>query len=166
MRFFGKPASDADESSNPLVPVVRQHLPSADQATVEIVAAIAGLLAGVAYADHEVSPDEERQLRAELGRIHDLGATGVDAIVDALHTDLVGITSNFLQRFTRTLKEHGDRDLRLEVLGVLVDLAAADGQITLDEVSLLRRTATAMGLSQDDYNDLQAKHRDKLSFLS
>ena len=33
------------------------------------------------------------------------------------------------------------------------------------ETNLLRLTATALGLTQDDYNACQARHRDKLAVL-
>ena len=63
------------------------------------------------------------------------------------------------------LREQASRELRLEILGVLLDLAASDGTVSLDEVNLLRNTAGALGLSQRDYNDAQAPHRGKLSVL-
>ncbi len=53
----------------------------------------------------------------------------------------------------------------METLEILVDLAAADGHISQDEVNLLRMLTTALGLTQDDYNRAQHKHRDKLSVL-
>ena len=63
------------------------------------------------------------------------------------------------------MRELTDLDLRREVLDVLVDLAAADDEVSMSETQLLRRTATAMGLSQDDYVASQARHRDRLSVL-
>jgi uncharacterized tellurite resistance protein B-like protein len=45
------------------------------------------------------------------------------------------------------------------------DLAAADGEVSLSETDLLRRTATAMGLTPDDYLASKRRHRDRLSVL-
>jgi hypothetical protein len=48
---------------------------------------------------------------------------------------------------------------------MLLDLAAADGTISHDEVVLLRNTTQALGLAQGDYNSLQSRHRGRLSAL-
>jgi uncharacterized tellurite resistance protein B-like protein len=144
---------------------VRAHLRGADDDSVRIVTAIAGLLATVAYADREWSDKEEQRLRAELGRVNGLEADGVAAIQSALRENVVEISTTQTPHYTRDLRALADRDLRLEVLDVLVDLAAADGSISFDEVTVLRNTATALGLTQDDYNAIQDRYRDKLSFL-
>ena len=162
---FGKKSNVPASDAHSLATVVREHMPDADDATVEIVAAIAGLLGGIAYADRRVTSEEEKRLRSELGRIHALGTAGIDEICKLLGSHAVSIATTQAPRYTRALREHADRDLRFEVLDTLVELAAADGRITLDEVNVLRNTATALGLTQDDYNAVQAKHRDKLSFL-
>jgi uncharacterized tellurite resistance protein B-like protein len=148
-----------------LTQVVRQHLPESDEQTIETVVAIAGLLATVAYADRTVTEEEERRLCQELERIHGLSRAGVQAICGALREHIVELSTAQAPRYTRALRELGDRDLRLEVLEVLVDLAAADGTLATSEVNVLRQLATALGLSQDDYNVVQARHRDKLSVL-
>lgn len=144
---------------------VRTHLRNADDDAIRIVTAIAGLLATVAYADREWSDAEERRVRAELERINGLERDGVAAIESALRSNLVEISTTQTPHYTRDLRALADRDLRLEVLDVLVDLAAIDGSISFDEVTLLRNTATALGLTQDDYNEIQDRYRDKLSFL-
>ena len=145
--------------------VVSAQLVDADRETIEIVTAIAGLLAAVAYADRHVSPEETQALREALSRIHGLDEPGVHAIETALCADVVRIATVERPRFTRALVEHADRALRLEVLAVLVELAAADGVLTLSEVSTLRSLATALGLDQSDYNLLQERHKDRLSTL-
>ena len=48
-------------------------MPGADEATIRIVSAIAGLLGQVAYADHDYSEPEERKIREALGRVEGLG---------------------------------------------------------------------------------------------
>jgi uncharacterized tellurite resistance protein B-like protein len=163
--LFGRRPKSKSSGADALESVVREHMSDADDATVQIVAAIAGLLGGIAYADRRVLPEEERRLRAELSRMHALSEAGVDEICKLLSSHTVEIATTQAPRYTRALREHADRELRLEVLETLVELAASDGRITLDEVNVLRNTATALGLTQDDYNAAQAKHRDKLSFL-
>nr|MCU0677346.1 TerB family tellurite resistance protein [Myxococcota bacterium] len=63
------------------------------------------------------------------------------------------------------VRELLDRDGRLEVLDTLLEVAAADGVIATSETNLLRRLATALGLTQADYTALQSRHRDKLGVL-
>jgi uncharacterized tellurite resistance protein B-like protein len=50
-------------------------------------------------------------------------------------------------------------------LGLMLEIAAADGQIESTEINLLRQVTTALGLTQGDYNQLQKKHKDLLGVL-
>jgi uncharacterized tellurite resistance protein B-like protein len=161
---WSKRAAD-DVEAHDLHAAVREALPQADAPTHSIVTAIAGLLGGVAYADREYSPQEEDRVRSALGRVHGLVGVAVEAILSVLREHIVEVATVQSPRYCRSLVEEGDRDLRLEVLDILVDLAAADGQISHEETTLLRNTTRALGLEQDDYNAIQAKHRDKLSVL-
>ncbi|MFW6067068.1 MAG: TerB family tellurite resistance protein [Myxococcota bacterium] len=148
-----------------LADVVRGQMPDADDVTRRVVTAVAGLLACVAYADREYAPTEERAVRAELGRVHGLGQAGVEAVCGVLREDIVDLAQVGDQVWTRELKELGERELRVEVLDALVELAAADHELSLSEVNYLRRLTTALGLTQADYVALQSRHRDKLSLL-
>ena len=144
---------------------VRRELPAADLETVQVVSAMTGLLGAVAYADRDFSQAEEERLLAELARIHGMTADGARAIAGALRKHVLAVTSVGVPHYCRALRELGDRELRLEVLEALVGLAAADGVIDQAEVNLVRQVTSSLGLSQDDYNDAQARHRDKLASL-
>jgi uncharacterized tellurite resistance protein B-like protein len=148
-----------------LAAVVRAHLSGVDEATTRIVVAVAGLLASVAYADRDFSSDEEAKVIEELGRIQGLAAGGPQAVCAVLRDYALELTTTQTPRFARALVELADRDLRREVLRLLIELAAADGTISLDEVNHLRLLTQSLGLTQDDYNELQARHRDKLAAL-
>jgi DnaJ like chaperone protein len=161
-----EPKADSDSvGAERLATVVREHLSGADEATTHIVVAVAGLLASVAYADRDFSADEEAKVIEELGRVQGLTAEGPRAVCAALRDHVLELSTTQTPRFARTLVELADRDLRLEVLRVLIELAAADGTISLDEVNHLRLLTRSLGLTQDDYNQLQARHRDKLASL-
>lgn len=138
--------------------------PDAD--TVSIVAACAGLLACVAYADRTFSASELEKTERLLADVSGIDDTGRRAIVAALQAHVVELSSVHAVRFARTLKELGDRDLRLHVVVLLLELAAADDHIAPSEVNALRQVTRALGLSQDDYNLLQSRHRAKLAALS
>lgn len=160
------PRASAPEGAERLLDAVRTELRGADEETVQVVAAISGLLGAVAYADREYSAGEEARVRAELARVHGMTEAGIDAICAVLRAHVVEFSTVQAPRFARALLELADRELRVEVLETLVELAAADGAIEVAEVNVLRLLTTALGLSQDDYNAAQAKHRDRILALS
>jgi uncharacterized tellurite resistance protein B-like protein len=144
---------------------VREHLPEADADTARVVAALAGLLAAVAYADRSYSDAEEALVRKVLGRVHGMTSAGVEAVCGAMRRHVVEASTVQIPHFARELRELGDAELKREVLDALVDLAAADGQIATSETNLLRQIATSLGLSQVDYNESQARYRERLASL-
>jgi uncharacterized tellurite resistance protein B-like protein len=141
---------------------IREALPGADRSTVEIVTAVVGLLAAVAYADRTITVEEAQHLEAELARIHGLSADKIKAIAKVLQKHALRLSTAYTPRFTRTLREELPEETRAEVLDALLGMAASDGSITHDEIANLRNITTAMGLSQAHYNQLQQKFRDKL----
>ena len=160
-----KIALSAPPGGTLLEQTVREQMAGSDAEGVAIVAAIAGLLGTVAYADRAYAPVEEARIREQLGCVQGLTAAGIDAICAVLRENIVGIATVEAPVYARELLARADKDLRLEVLDALVDLAAADDEITVAETNVLRLTATALGLSQGDYNASQARHRDKLKVL-
>jgi uncharacterized tellurite resistance protein B-like protein len=153
------------EGSEEIAQAVRAHLPDADDETVRVVTCMAGLLGAVAYADRDYSEPEEGRVRAELARVQGMVEAGIDAIADALRRNIVEVSTLQVQRYCRSLRELADRELRVQLLDVLVDVAAADGVVSLSEVNVLRQVTTALGLEQADYNAAQERHRDKLGVL-
>lgn len=158
-------ANSKGAAQNPLDAAIAPHMAGASEETRAVVTAVAGLLAAVAFADQDYSPAEGRHVREELGRIHGLGDAGVNAICGVLAENIGGVVAAGHQRWVRDLREHTDRGQRIEILDVLLDLAAADDDLSLAEANYLRRLATALGLEQSEYNAAQARHRSKLSAL-
>jgi uncharacterized tellurite resistance protein B-like protein len=148
-----------------LLGAVVRALPQADLETQRIVAATAGLLSSVAYADRNFSEIEEQRVVEILRSIDGLGAEGATLIQQTLKQSALTFSTVHAARFSRTLRELADRDLRCQVLGLLLEVAAADSEITHHEVTVLRQLTTALGLEQADYNDAQQKHKDKLTAL-
>ncbi len=166
-----KPESPESQRGIVLYDAVRKALErdadgrEVDEATVRIVGSIAALLLCVAYADLDYAPEEERVLRQTLGGMQGLDAFGVEAIATVLREHTVVITSAEATSYARELLELTAIDLRQQLLDVLVDVAGADGVITVSETNMLRPVARALGLSQQQYNVSQARHRDKLAVL-
>lgn len=145
---------------------VRAALPGADREHIALVTAVTGLLGAVAHADRNYAPEERKHIEEQLVRIDGVDERAARAIVSVLERHLTALSTTFLQRFTRKLRELGSVEMRHEVLDVLLGLAAADGEISFEEVTTLRNLTNALGLSQQHYNELQAKYRDKLHFVS
>lgn len=158
-------ASIPSDARERLGQIVEAHLDDCDEPTQRVVTAIAGLLARIAYADGQYRAEEEQHIREELGRIEGLRAAGVDAICELLSDEIAHIALLGDHDWTRDLCELTTRELRLEVLDVLVELAVADHALSQDEVTQLRRITKALNLVQADYNAIQAKHRDKITSL-
>lgn len=160
-----EPAKPID-SDEILMRAVRLALGPTDESTVKIVTAIAGLLSAVAYADRQIGPEEAAHLREELARLHHFPRAQVEAVAQVLHEQALRLSTAFVPRFTRALREELPEESRVEVLDALLGMAATDGVITHDEVVSLRNMSSGLGLSQEHYNALQEKYRDKLAWRS
>lgn len=145
---------------------MRAALGDADESSVRVVTAVAGLLAAVAYADREISADEAVHLRSELERMHGFPNEHVEAVARVLSEQALRLSTSFVPRFTRVLRDELPEESRWEVLDALLGMAAADGVMTHVEVASLRNMSTALGLSQEHYNTLQEKYRTKLAWQS
>jgi uncharacterized tellurite resistance protein B-like protein len=163
-RKKGKPMRGSEPPSD-LARAVQAHLPDANEDTCRIVTAVVGLLGCVAYADHDYSQVEQDKVREELSRIKGLDALHVGAICHVLRDHVLEISTLQSHIWTRELRQLAGMELRLEVLDLLMDLAAVDDDVSVEEVNSLRRIAAALGLSQDDYNRSQERHRDKIAAL-
>ncbi|MET0283261.1 MAG: TerB family tellurite resistance protein [Polyangiales bacterium] len=157
--------NERPRASATLMELVRQSMPEASPQDAAIVGALAGLFAFVAYADRSYTDSEKQAVRAALARFHQLKPQGIDAVCALLETQVAELAHEPLQTYTRVLYELSDREARLEVLDVLMDVATADDVLSMDETNGLRRIANLLGLSESDYTAAQTKHRDHLSVL-
>lgn len=169
--MFGRWTKSAERESSALgaerlLHVLREELPNADDETLRVVAAIAGLLGSVAYADRDFKESEEQRIRRELARVHGMTEPGIHAICRVLREHIVEVSTLQTPRYSRVLLELGDHELRLQILELLLEIAAADGRIQNVETNSLRQITTSLGLAQEDYNALQEKHRSLLSVMS
>lgn len=153
------------EAATRLEAVVRAHVAAPDEDTLKIIVAAAGLLGTVAYADRDYSEVEERRIRTELARVPKLSGAAMDAVCAVLREQIVSVATVEAPIYARALRELTELEQRLQILDILVDLAAADEEISVAETNVLRQTTTALGLSQDDYNASQLRHRDKIRAL-
>ena len=163
--MFFKTARETPEHSSELSDAISSALPNADADTQKIVVAVTGLFGCISYADRDFSDTEKTVVAELLQTIHGVGPAEAASILQALTSNIVHVATVEAVRYGRTLKQLGDRDLRLHVLGMLLEVAAVDHEIRQNEVVVLRQITTALGLDQADYNDLQSQYRDKLASL-
>lgn len=161
----GNNPKSAPAASDELRALVSRSMPEADLATASIVGAVAGLCAIVAHADRAYTDAERALVRAALGRVHGLSPGAVDAVCALLEVRLSELAFESLQTYTAVLNEHAERAARLEVLDVLMDLAAADDLLDMQETNVLRRIARSLGLDDREYLASQSRHRERLSVL-
>ena len=152
-------------ASDELRVLVAEAMPGADAQAAAVVGAVAGLCAVVAYADRAYTPAEQIAVRELLARVHGLPDNASAGICALLEKHIVELAHESIQTFTRVLYECTEKRARLEVLDVLVDLAAADEVLSTEETNLLRRIAGSLGLSDQDYVASQTRHRERLSVL-
>lgn len=162
--FFRK-KNPPETPTSDLVAVVGRCLPEADQDTVQIITAVAGLLGCICYADREVTDREGHMVRNLLQTVQGIGPREADAILTALSRNIIAISTTHVTRYARTLKSLADRELRNHVLDMMLDVATVDDHLSSDEVIVLRQVTQALGLEQADYNALQQKHRTILATL-
>jgi uncharacterized tellurite resistance protein B-like protein len=157
--------SEQVEGAEQIHAALRRELPEMDEESLLVTTAIVGLLGAVAYADGDYSQVEQQRVQEELSRIEGLSRPGVEAVCEALKRHIVEVSTVQLPHYSRVLRELADPELRLQVLEMLLALAAADQSITSPETNVMRQIATALGLTQRDYNTAQQKYREHLSVL-
>lgn len=148
-----------------LLRVVREQMPDAADDDVKVIAAVVGLLGQVAYADRPYLPAEEQRIRRELDNVVGLSPSGADAICKTLRTSIQTVAEIEARDYATILRELAAHDLRLRVLDLLLDVAAADEHLSVVEVNVIRRLTDVLGLDQKDYNASQARYKDKLGSL-
>jgi len=153
-------------ASDELRQLVQRQMPRASERDAAIVASVAGLLAFVAYADRKYGDEEQLAVREALGRVHGLPESASEAVSSLLVARVAELAHESLPTYTRVLYELTERPARLELFEALMDVAVADHVLSMDETNALRRIASLLGLSEQDYLASQSRHRDRLSVLT
>jgi uncharacterized tellurite resistance protein B-like protein len=155
------PGGKARAAIEQLEATIRAQLPGADATRVETVVALCGLVASVAYIDRTYADAERPHVRRALALIAGLTAPGVEAIGQALEAHMSTIATLDPRPHASVLRDHLNVTLHRELLDVLADLAAADDALTLIESDSLRRTADALGLTNEEFQAALERHKDK-----
>lgn len=129
-----------------------------DQDTLQVAAA--ALLVEAAMMDETFDDSERATIERLLTERFDLAAGEVAALVEEARTEVE--SSNQLFGFTRVVADAFDNEQRVELMGMLWEVAYADGELHDLEASLMRRLAGLLHVSDRDSGRARQAARERL----
>jgi uncharacterized tellurite resistance protein B-like protein len=144
---------------------ITQALDRLDPARAKYIAAFAYLLARVARADLNISPEETQAMErivTERSGLPEEQAIIVIQIAKA-QSVLFGSTENFL--VAREFKEMADYSGRLALLDCLFAVAAGDCSISTVEDNEISQIADELRIEHRDFISIRSKYRNSLAVL-
>ena len=121
--------------------------------------AAAALMFHVINADGVLEDSEKAKLRAKLSEAYSLGGVELDALVQA--GEIAEREAIDLYAFTRVLRRELDAEARLKFIGLLWEMAYADGRADELEDNAVWRIAELIGV--DSRDRIAARQRIKAS---
>src|SRR5262249_43916110 len=145
--------------AHPVVAAIHERLAGLSLERAKFVAAFAGLLTRVAFADLEISHAERATLHALLADKAGLTpdeASAVGAIVTHQATALAGIDYAAL---TRVFNDIADAQAKEQLIDCLYAIATAQSTVSIAEDDQIRAVANALLLSHEQF--IAIRHRYK-----
>jgi uncharacterized tellurite resistance protein B-like protein len=136
----------------PLADAIGAQMAGADDKSIARVTAIAGLLARVAFSDRKFQQQERELVTRQLSTLNGMSDADRKVITAALTINVDTVTEAAAKRYGGVLRDLADKDLCLQVLRMLVDVAGADGAMADGELWNLRGIANDMGLTVADFD--------------
>jgi uncharacterized tellurite resistance protein B-like protein len=129
------------------------------------MAAFAGLLVRVAYADNQVSARERERLPeilvAHAGLTSDEGGVIADVVL-AQATALSGIDYSAL---TGSFNEVAGEEEKKRLIDCLYAIATADDAVSVPEDEEIRKVAHALLLSHSDFIAIRGRYKEQLEVI-
>jgi uncharacterized tellurite resistance protein B-like protein len=117
--------------------------------------ASAALLIEVARADFEITPEELARRIGLLATTFDMSPADVELVTQQANDQVENAVS--LHDFTRVINEHCSPEERNELIGLMWDVAAADGDLSKYEDHLIRRVADLLYVPHQEF--IRLKHQ-------
>jgi DnaJ like chaperone protein len=155
LSWLGLRRGDEYPNLDALIKELRRALPEDESVVIRYIAIVIVLIARVAWADGRFSDKEEQTLRDLLAHIDRLSPTGVEAVCSALKGKLPQVSDDELSLCYRELKALCDGRERVEILRLLAELAAVDGETSTAEHAELEAIAGELGISITDLASVQ-----------
>ncbi len=150
LAWLGLRRRDDQTNLDELVSDLRAALPGDEAVLIRYIAIVAVLLTRVASSDGVFSDQEQSTLRGLLERVGRLSPSAVDAVCDTLERGMTELTTGELDLCYRELKSLCDREERLQILRLLVRMAAADGALSAAEATEIRLIGEKIGVAPED----------------
>ena len=157
------PAAPGDESAT--VRRIVDALERQDPETARFVARFAYVLGRVAYADQSASAVETRAIERivmDRSRLPEAQAVLVVQIAKSQNL-LFGGTEDYV--VTREFARAATREQKLGLLDCCFAVSAADEDVSIEEDNVIRRIATELGLTHEDFIAARMAYRDYLAVL-
>ena len=140
-------------------------LNSLDQERARYIALYAYILGRVAYADLEIDEKETRAMERLVVEYGDIPAEQAMIVVQMAksHNQLFGGTEGYL--VTREFDQTATKDEKMALLECLFAVSASDESITSVEDNEIKKIATELHLSQQEYIAVRSRYRDHLEVL-
>lgn len=117
--------------------------------------ASAALLIEVARADFDITPEELARLIDLLATTFDMSSEDVELVTQQANDQVENAVS--LHDFTRVINDHCSPEQRNELVGLMWDVAAADGDLSKYEDHLIRRVADLLYVPHQEF--IRLKHQ-------
>ena len=117
--------------------------------------ASAALLVEVARADFEITPEELARLIDLLAATFDMSPEDVELVTQQANDQVENAVS--LHDFTRVINEHCSPEEGSELIGLMWQVAAADGDLSKYEDHLIRRVADLLYVPHQEF--IRLKHQ-------
>ena len=157
--------ADADPPSTRLAATIQARLTDLTPARAEFVAAFAGLLVRVAYADRDVSEAERAVLAPLLASNAGLPASEAETVIEIVThqaTTLEGISYASLTRAFNAIASPAEKE---KLIDCLYAVATAEGSISLVEDDEVHAVARALLLSQSQLVNVRSRYKDQLEVI-
>lgn len=155
----------ASEEAGRLHSLVEKVLGGEPEERIKLVTGYAGLLGKVSYADMEMSEAELERIGALLVEKLALSSFDAASILKMLTEDTATLYSVEDHLYTRMLNDVLDKEQKLELLGALFAVAAANMAISNLEDNTVRVISKGLLLSHKEFIEARLRYRDHLEVL-
>jgi uncharacterized tellurite resistance protein B-like protein len=150
LSWLGLKRGDAYPNLDLLMKELRRALPDDESVVIRYMAIVVVLLGKVAWADGRFSEKEEATLRSLLTHVDRIAPSGVEAVCAVLRGMPPQMSAEETELCFRELKALCDGRERMEVIRLLIRLAAADGALSDSEHTELKAIADELGVTEEE----------------
>ncbi len=143
---------------NRVAAAIHERLGRLPPARAEFMAAFAGLLVRVAYADHELSAEERKRLPELLIEHAGLPPDEAGVVADVVVAEATALSGIDYAALTGTFNEVAGDDDKKRLIDCLYAIATADDAVSVPEDEEIRRVAHALLLSHSEFIAIRARY--------